>query len=160
MKTKKPEFEPDKYYIIKPQFRLLGKDVNEFMDKIKEHKYYHNIWWTNEEFNKEPDELVSYWNSLFGKVNLLEHEFVDDLRDWFGVEKAKHIIRAFKEDNFHVVKTMRLMLNKDGSIKPRQSESTGRVIDDFGFKPILEEAKKQSEGQPKIKKGWLTGEKK
>jgi len=155
MKTKKPEFEPETYYILTFKFRLLGKAIKEFSDKVKKNKHWIPPWWPNKEIKKEPDTLVSYWNSLFGTPHQLEQEFIQELIDKFGDDKAKHIIRQFREENFHVVKTMRLALNKDGTIKARETESTGRKIY-TDFKPVIEKAKKDSIGQPKFEKDWLT----
>jgi len=155
MKTKKPEFEPDKYYILKPQFRLLGKFCKEFMDKIKKHKYYHHIWWSSEELTNTPEQLTSYWNSLFGTPHLLEWEFIEELINEYGIGKAKQIIRQFKEDNFHVVKTMRAALNKDGTIKSRDSEQTGRRID-TDWKKTIRDAGAKIEKEGTIKPGDLT----
>jgi len=159
-KTKKPEFEPETYYIVTEKFRMLGKYVKEFAEKVKKHKFWVPPWWADEQTidveEKHPKELFPYWDSLFGTSHLLEQEFIIDLVGWFGFDKAKLIIRRFKEDNFHVIKTMRLALNKDGTIKTRTSKPTGRVIKDEKFKPIIEKAKKQSIGQKKIETGWLT----
>ena len=158
MKPKKTEFELDEYYIVHNQFKMLGEHIPEFQDKVKKHKFWIPPWWANKEIKKEPDALIPYWNTLFGTPHLLEQEFIQELIDEYGVEKAKLIIRQFREDNFHVVKTMREALNKDGTIKKRVTEPTGRVIKDDEFRPVLEEAYKKSKGQPKIEKGWITND--
>lgn len=80
----------------------------------------------NEEVKTE-DVLFNYYRSVYGRMGVVEQEFVVYLLENFGFDNAKRLIREFRELNFRSVKTMKLSLTKDGKIKPREEQNVEKI---------------------------------
>jgi len=76
--------------------------------------------------------------------------------DKFGWDRAYEIMYWSQLKGFHKILTLIEELDDKGNIKSKKPEATGRVIIDDAYKTDIDKAKKESKGQPKIEKGWLT----
>lgn len=70
------------------------------------------------------DGLNDLWRNVFlGNAGAVEKDFVKELTEKHGKEKAKRILYDLRENGFKKVRTMKDALDKHGNIKPRSRAS-------------------------------------
>ncbi len=82
------------------------------------------------EKTEEKEEARLLWISIFlHNAGAVEIDFVLDLFAKFDKKRAKRILREFKEQGFHKIRTMRDSLDDNGNIRPKIPMNQGRVIE-------------------------------